>query len=62
MNKAKLALLGLVSGAGSAFAAVPTEVSTAVETMATDGATLAAAVLVAIIGIVAIKFLRKGVN
>jgi len=62
MNIAKLSLLGLAFGAGSAFAAVPAAVTTAVESMATDGATVAAAVLVAIIGIVAIKFIRKGVN
>lgn len=44
----------------AANAAVPAAVTTAVEGMATDGAAVAAAVLVAIIGIVAIKFIRKG--
>lgn len=44
----------------SAFAAVPVGVTSAVEGMATDAVTVATAVLVAIIGVVAIKFIRKG--
>ena len=46
--------------ASQSHAAVPAEVTTAITTMATDGVTVAAAVLVAIIGVVAIKFIRKG--
>lgn len=48
----------LVSGA--AQAAVPAAVDTAITTMAGDAVTVATAVLVAIIGVVAIKFIRKG--
>lgn len=44
----------------SAVAAVPPGVDTAITEMATDAVTVAAAVLVAIIGVVAIKFIRKG--
>lgn len=57
----------LTVGVGSALlmveqaqAAVPAAVSTAVTDMAADGASVAGLVLVAIIGIVAIKFIRKG--
>lgn len=55
------ALGSLAVTAGSAFAAVPAEVTTAVGDMKTDGLVVAGAVLVAIIAIAAIKFLRKGV-
>lgn len=44
----------------SSFAAVPAAVTTAVNDMATDAAAVATLVLVAIIGVVAIKFIRKG--
>ena len=43
----------------SANAAVPAAITTAITEMATDGAVIAGAVLVALIGIIAIKFLRK---
>lgn len=56
--KRTLALLSLAPAA--AFAAVPTEVTTAVSDMKTDGLTVAGAVLVAIIAILALKFIRKG--
>lgn len=46
--------------AASAFAAVPAEVTSAVEGMKTDGLVVAGAVLVAIIAIAAVKFIRKG--
>lgn len=49
----------VLASAGSAFAAVPVEVTSSVTAMGTDGATIAGAVLVAIIAVVAIKFLRK---
>lgn len=44
----------------SAFAAVPVGVTDSITAMGTDGVTVATAVLVAIIGVVAIKFIRKG--
>lgn len=44
----------------SAFAAVPAGVTTAISDMSADAVTVATAVLVAIIGVVAIKFIRKG--
>ncbi len=43
----------------SAFAAVPTEVTTALSGAATDGATVGAAVLVAIVGIAVFKYMRR---
>lgn len=54
------AIPALLVATGSAFAVVPTEVTASVATMGTDGATIAGAVLVAIIAVLAIKFLRKG--
>jgi hypothetical protein len=45
---------------GVANAAVPAAVDTAISTMAADAVTVATAILVAIIGVVAIKFIRKG--
>ncbi|MBN8504872.1 MAG: hypothetical protein J0L58_10355 [Burkholderiales bacterium] len=47
-------------GAGSAMAAVPADVTTALADMKADGLTVAVAVLVAVIAIAAIKFIRKG--
>lgn len=44
----------------SAFAAVPVGVTTAIGDMSADAVTVATAVLVAIIAVVAIKFIRKG--
>ncbi len=46
--------------AGAAQAAVPTEVSTAISDMKADGLVVAGAVLVAVIAIAAVKFIRKG--
>jgi Inovirus Coat protein B len=54
------ALAGLSFLAGSVHAAVPTEVTTELAAMKTDGLVVAAAVLVAIIAIAAVKFIRKG--
>jgi len=59
MNKAKLAALALVSGVGSAFAAVPADITTAISTMKDDGVTVATAFVVAVIAVAAIKFLRS---
>lgn len=61
MNKfARFSLASLVTLAGAAQAAVPSEVTAAVGDMKTDGLVVAGAVLVAIIAIAAIKFIRKG--
>lgn len=54
----------LVGGAsalsmGSVFAAVPAEVTTAIETAGTDSVTVASAVLAVIVGIFAIKLMRR---
>lgn len=64
MKKWKLVRLAAMpavafAGVGSAFAAVPADVTTALETAGTDAVTIATAVLVAIIGIFAIKLLRR---
>ena len=64
MNKIKALRLAAVSAglalAGSAaMAEPPAAVTSAINAMGTDGATIAGAVLVAIIAVLAIKFLRK---
>ncbi|BCB27291.1 hypothetical protein SKTS_21770 [Sulfurimicrobium lacus] len=53
-------VLGWVTAASTAFAAVPTEVTTAISTSGTDAATVASAVFVVLVGIYAIKLMRKG--
>jgi len=62
MNKTMrfLGLGSLATLGASAFAAVPTEVTTAIGDMKSDGLVVAGAVLVAIIAIAAVKFIRKG--
>lgn len=65
MKSLKTFVLGLFASvcglfAVSAHAAVPAGVTSAVSDMSADAATVATAVLVAIIGVVAIKFIRKG--
>ncbi len=60
MNKVKAGLLAVGSMAGSAFAAVPADVTTAITDMKADALTVAGAVLVAIIAVAAVKFIRKG--
>lgn len=47
-------------GCASAYAAVPTEVTTALSTMQADAVTIATVFLVAIIALIAFKFMRKG--
>lgn len=49
-----------VLSAGSAMAAVPADVTTALTDMKADALTVAAVVLVAIIAVAAVKFIRKG--
>jgi len=45
---------------GSAQAAVPAAVTTALDDMGADGISVATVVLVAIVGVFAFKFMRKG--
>lgn len=61
MNKrfALLAAPALVL-ASQVQAAVPADVTTAINDMKADGLTVATAVLVAVIAIAAVKFIRKG--
>lgn len=56
----KVAVSALAAlGAGSAFAAVPAEVTSALDSAKADGIVVAGAVLVVIIAIAAFKFIRK---
>lgn len=50
----------IAASAGSAIAAVPADVTTALSDIKTDALTVAGVVLVAIVAIYAFKFLRKG--
>lgn len=64
MQKAFFVRLAVISvatlgGAGSAMAAVPAEITSAISTMQTDGVTVATAFVVAAIAVAAIKFLRS---
>jgi polyferredoxin len=58
----KVVSVAAVSGiaVGQAFAALPTEVTTAMTDMKTDGIAVATAFLVATIAVVAFLFMRKG--
>lgn len=60
MKKIAFVLSGLAASTGSAFAAVPTEVTTALGDAKTDGVAVATAVLVALVAIYAFKLMRKG--
>lgn len=66
MTKFNLIRRGLVASAatatGSVFAAVPTNVQTAITTGGTDGATVAGLVLVALVGIWVFSLMRKGMS
>lgn len=53
-------IAALVAGGVSAHAALPGDVSTALDGLKADGVSMATAVLLAIVAIFAIKFLRKG--
>lgn len=59
--KTRLSLIpaAMVAAGGNAIAAVPSEISDAIDTMQADATTIAGAVLVAIIAVLAFKFLRK---
>jgi len=56
----KYVFVPMTLAAGSAMAAVPTEVSTALGDMKADALTVAGLVLVAIIAIAGVKFIRRG--
>lgn len=60
--KTRLALIPAATLAATApvFAAVPTEVTTALADMKADALVVAGLVLVAIIAVAAFKFMRKG--
>jgi len=60
--KARLASISafVAATAGSAHAAVPTNVQTALDNLGTDALTVAGIVLTAIVGVYAFKFIRKG--
>lgn len=58
-SAAAVAGAALVGSAGSAIAAVPAEVTTAVGDMKTDALTVGAAFLVAIVAIAALKMMRR---
>ena len=60
MKKLSLVLGGLVASTGSAFAAVPASVITALSDAQTDGVTIATAVFVAIVAMYSFKLMRKG--
>lgn len=60
MNKIKaLFAAGSTVVAGSAFAAVPEGVTTAITTAGSDAAVIGGAVLVVLIGIAAFKYMRR---
>ncbi len=54
-----LFVAGSALATGSAFAAVPTEVTTALSDATGDAATIGAGVLVLIVGIAAFKYMRR---
>lgn len=60
MKKIKaLFVAGSVVVASAVQAAVPADVTTAIETAGTDAATIGGAVLVVIVGIAAFKYMRR---
>lgn len=54
-----LATAGLIGVSASASAAVPVEVTTAITDAGADAVTIAAAMLVAIIGLIGFKLMRR---
>lgn len=60
MKKLSLVLGGLAASTGSAFAAVPASVTTALSDAQTDGVTIATAVFVAVVAMFAFKLMRRG--
>lgn len=61
LKKISGVLVGVVATTGSALAAVPTEVTTALGDAKTDGIAVAGLVLVAIIAMYAFKLMRRGI-
>lgn len=64
MNKT-FSRVGVVAGSalalmGSAYAAVPADVTAALDDLSTDALTVAGIVLAAIVAVYAFKFIRKG--
>lgn len=57
----RAALGAMAMSAGAAHAALPTEVTTALDSAKADGVALGVAVLVVILAIVAFKLLRKAI-
>lgn len=60
MKKVVAVFSGVLATAGSAFAAVPAEVTTALGDAKADGITIATAVFVAVVAMYAFKLMRKG--
>lgn len=58
-NRVTASAAVLLASAGQAFAAVPLEVTAALDDAKADGVTVAGVVLVVIIAIAAFKFIRK---
>jgi len=56
----KYVVVPMTLAAGSAMAAVPADVTTALTDMKADALTVAGLVLVAIIAIAGVKFIRRG--
>lgn len=61
LKKIKGVLVALPLTAGSAFAAVPTEVTTAMTDMKADALAVGSAFLVAVIAIAALKLMRRAI-
>lgn len=61
MKKLSLVLSGLAATTGSAFAAVPLEVTTALTDAKTDALAVAALALIIVIAIAAFKYMKRGV-
>lgn len=61
MKKLSLVLTGLAASTGSAFAAVPIEVSTALTDAKDDSLVVAGLALIIVIAIAAFKYMRRAV-
>lgn len=61
MKKIFAVLSGFAASAGTAIAAVPTEVTTALSDGKTDAVTVAGLALAIVIGVAAIKYMRRAI-
>lgn len=61
MKKLSLVLSGLVASTGTALAAVPADVTTALTDAKADGIAVAGLVLIAVIAMYAFKLMRRGI-